>query len=330
MKYIFHAAFVCFLAKAACAFLFAQPSPENRSTTMPGTAALTSFPATNDTCTSLQEQSARLISQLNYSAATAILQQSLSVCANHQHVLLELAKVQMLSQHFDAALATIHQLLAGDPKNVEALILQGEVLYLDNEDSDAESSLMQAIHAAPKNAEPHYWLGRIYYQDSRLKEAAEQFQEALKLNPDAYKAYDGLALCYENMGDIRLTVQSYMNGLALVYKDHPHYDVIYADFAELLLKYGENHKAFTLASEAASRNPHEPRNFFLAGKALEQDGKLVESVQWLKQSAKMDPLYPDPHYLLARIYRRLGETDRASQESHTFEKLFQAAPQVRR
>lgn len=244
--------------------------------------------------------------------------------------MLELAKAQMLSQQFDAALASLHLLLADDPANVEAFITQGQVFYFINRDSEAESSLMQAIHIAPTDAEPHYWLGRIYYSDSRLQEAMAQFQEALKLNPDAYKAYDGLALCHENKGDMRLAVQTYMDGIALVYKKHPHYDVIYADFAEFLLRYGDSQKAFSAAAEAATRNPHEPRNFFLAGKAAEQAGKYDVSIRWLTKAVELDPVYPDPHYLLARIYRRTGNMKAAAEESSKFEALSAKAPQVRR
>jgi tetratricopeptide (TPR) repeat protein len=278
----------------------------------------------------LQERSTQLIEQRSYSEAADKLQRSLTVCSNHEQVLLELAKAQMLSLQFDAALASLHQLLADDPANVQAFITQGQVFYFINKDSDAESSLMQAIHIVPRDAEPHYWLGRIYYSDSRLEEATGQFQEALKLNPDAYKAYDGLALCYENKGDMRLTVQTYMNGIALVYKNHPHYDVIYADFAEFLLKYGDSQKAFSVAGEAATRNPLEPRNFFLAGKAAEQAGKYDVSIRWLTKAAELDPTYPDPHYLLARIYRRTGDIKASAEESTKFQALLAKAPQVRR
>jgi tetratricopeptide (TPR) repeat protein len=330
MKYLCRAAFLCFLVKAAWFSLIAQSLPQDRLPEAPSTTIQSDLPASKDTCASLQEQSTQLIAQRNYSGAAATLQKSLAVCSNHQQVLLELAKAQMLSQQFDAALASLHLLLADDPVNVEAFITQGQVFYFINKDSDAESSLMQAIHIAPTDAEPHYWLGRIYYSDSRLQEATGQFQEALKLNPEAYKAYDGLALCYENKSDMRLTVQTYMDGIALVYKNHPHYDVIYADFAEFLLRYGDSQKAFSAAGEAATRNPHEPRNFFLAGKAAEQAGKYDVSIRWLTNAVELDPTYPDPHYLLARIYRRTGNMKAAAEESDKFEALSAQAPQVRR
>jgi tetratricopeptide (TPR) repeat protein len=316
--------------EAAWCSLSAQSSQQDGLATPPTVASQTDTRITMDTCDSLQEQSAQFASKWNYPAAATTLQKALSVCSNHKQVLLTLAKAQMLAQQFSPALDSLHLLLVEDPKNIEALIVQGEVFYLLNKDSDAESSIVKAIHIAPEDADPHYWLGRIYYEDSRLQEATEQFQEALKLNHDAYRAYDGLALCYENVGDIRSTVQTYMQGIALVYKDHPNYDVIYADFAEFLLRYGENQKAFSLAAEAATRNPYQPRNFFLAGKASEETGKYDVSIRWLTKAAEMDPTYPDPHYLLARIYRRTGNIKAAASESSIFQALSAKAPQVRR
>ncbi len=322
--------FLLFSMTAAWFPLFGQTLQEKKLTIALIAATPAGIPAVKDACAALHEQSVRLIAQKRYSEVTGVLQKALSVCPNRKEVLLGLAKAQMLSQQFDAAISSLHVLLAEDPANADALMTQGEVLYLINKDSEAAASLRHAIQVAPRNAEPHYLLGRLYYAQSNLKEATKQFQEALKLDANAYKAYDGLGLCYGNIGDITLAAQNYMEGIALVYKDHPHYDVIYADFAKFLLRYGENRKAFNLAAEAVVRNPQRPRNFFLAGKALEQAGYLNESVHWLGKSAEMDPSYPDPHYILARIYRKLGKRDQANQESTTFEKLSEKAPTVRR
>jgi tetratricopeptide (TPR) repeat protein len=283
-----------------------------------------------DPCETLQAQSQQFAASWKYSSAATALQQALSVCSHPETLLLPLAREQMLAQQFNPALASLQRLLADEPKNIDAYITQGEILYLLNKDSDAQASLLQAIQIAPKNPDPHYWLGRIYYEDSRLQDAIAQFQEALKLSTDAYKAYDGLALCYENLGDIRLTVETYMKGLAVVDKGYPTYDVIYADFSEFLLRYGEDKKAFSLAAEAATRNPRQPRNFFLAGKAAEEEGQYDVSIRWLTRAAEIDPTYPDPHYLLARIYQRTGDRKSAVKESLRFQELSKDAPQVRR
>lgn len=277
--------------------------------------------AVNDGCLALYEQNSHLIAQKQYAALADNLRQSLSACSNRVELLLVLAKAEMLSKQFNSSLSTLRLLLSENPSNTDALITEGEVLYLQGDQVGAVELLKQAIQLRPANVEPHYVLGRLYYAGSNVEKATEQFQEVLKLDPGDYKAYDGLALCYENSAKLALAADTYMKGIALVYQDHPHYDVIYADFGELMLRYGVTHKAFDLAVEASTRNPGEPRNMLLAGRALYEAGQLQESVKWLERASEINPAYAEPHYFLARVYRRLGRMDEAKQESAAFERL---------
>jgi tetratricopeptide (TPR) repeat protein len=289
-------------------------------------------PETNtpQTCTVLHQQSAAELASRNYRDAVSTLRQAVSVCPNRREVLLALAKAEMLSQQFDASASTLHELLADNSRDAAALTILGELDYLLGKMPDAVTALEAASAAAPQASEPHYILGRVYYQQSNTQLAKTQFELALHLDPDAYRAYDGLALCYENLGDTGAAANTYMKGIAAVYKAHPDYDVIYADFAELMLRFHESQKAFDLAAEAASRNPHAPRNFLLAGQALEQSARYPESLRWLNHAAQMDPTYPDPHLQMARIYRRLGDPSKAQREADIFRKLTALAPQPRR
>ena len=134
------------------------------------------------------------------------------------------------------------------------------------------------------------------------------FAARSRLDPGAYKAWDNLGLATEALGDPAQAQQHYLKALALVHKDHPRYDVVYANFADLLIKLGNYQRAFDLAVEAAQRNPDEPRNFFLAGKALVQLGRADISVRWLERAIALNPDYPEPHYVLSQVYRRLGRT----------------------
>jgi tetratricopeptide (TPR) repeat protein len=302
---------------------------------MPEIQAQHAAPSINDptqetTCAVLRKQSAQAISGRDYAAAAILLREASPVCADQAEVLIELAKTEMLSKQFEASANTLNTLLTRNSHNVEALIVQGELFYLIGKSSDAVASLSRAIATAPDRADPHYLLGRIYYERSDALRAKAQFQTALQLDSNTYKAYDGLALCYENLGDTGRAAQTYMRGIEAVYKAHPDYDVVYADFAELMLRFNENQKAFDLAGEAVQRNPHSARNYLLAGRALKQAAKYQDSLRWLQRAAQMDPTYPDPHFQLARVYRKLGELAKAKQEANLFQKLSAQAPSVRR
>jgi tetratricopeptide (TPR) repeat protein len=98
----------------------------------------------------------------------------------------------------------------------------------------------------------------------------------------------------------------------------------------MLIKQGNYPRAFDLAAEAAQRNPDEPRNFFLAGKALVQLGRDDVSVKWLEQAAALNPDYPEPYYVLAQVYRRLGRTEDAARALKAFQAANARTPRERR
>jgi predicted Zn-dependent protease len=60
------------------------------------------------------------------------------------------------------------------------------------------------------------------------------------------------------------------------------------------------------------------------GALLEQQDHLNEAVVALKHAAASDPAYADPHYALARIYRRQGKVEAATQALATFQRLHDA------
>jgi tetratricopeptide (TPR) repeat protein len=243
---------------------------------------------------------------------------------------MDLAQAQFLARQFPATRETLEKLLVKDPRNVAALKLKADTQYLSGEDQAAEQTLQTAIEIDPAHEEAVYALGRIYYQQSRYDAAIRQFQQVLKLNPKSYKAYDNLGLAYEGLNENSRAIQYYLKALELVHKDHPEYDWAYGNLANLMLKLGDYRKAFDLAAEAAKRNPSSPRNFFLGGKALFKLEKLDLVEKWLRGSMDLDPLYPEPRYLLAQVLRKQGRIDEAHGELKRFQEAAAGTPRVRR
>ena len=322
------------VASLLCSSLLAfgqMPAAEQRLTPQAsGNIVDSSSGPRGERCNELLRQSETAIGKEAFSPAATLARRALQACPDGTRPLLLLARAQMLSHEFASAEQSLSRLLAKDPHYVAALILLGQVQYLDNHDSDAAASFQKAIAAEPDKPDPHYWLGRLHYQDGQIPQAIGEFQTALRVDAAYYKAYDGLGLCYEAMGENGHAADAYLKAIELVHKDHPDYDTAYADFAELLLKVGKAQQAFDLASEAAKRDPRAPRNFFLAGKALEQQDQDDAALRWLLKAAQMDPGYPEPHYLLARIYHKKGKVDVANREAAEFKELSARAPKIRR
>ena len=294
------------------------------------TVALLAVLAIGEDCQQSQARARHAYEDRRYAEAARHFTSAIAACGTTSPLLLALGQAQLLSQRPADALASLDRVPADDPEYVQALKVKAKALYLLGRDPDAVETLQRAARRAPADAEIPYDLGRMYYQQGKHASAAEALDRATALDPRAYKAWDALGLAREALGDVEQAQQDYLKAIALVHTDHPRYDVVYANFADLMLKRGDYQRAFDLAAEAAGRNPNDARNLFLAGKALVQMGRSSLSVPWFEQAIALDPDYPEAHYQLFQVYRRLGRAADAERELNAFRAAAARAPKVRR
>ncbi|HZT39900.1 MAG TPA: tetratricopeptide repeat protein [Bryobacteraceae bacterium] len=290
-------------------------------------AFLSAFTAGQE-CQALVDRGAQAYQNRQFSGAAKDFTQALDLCpaSERKALLLNLGQAQLMARQFTAALKTLHRLLTVDPRNSAALKLAADAYYFSGDDRAAERSLLDAIQVDPRDHEAMYKLGRMYYQQSRYQEARDQFLKAIRFEAGSYRAYDNLGLCYEALNEPEKAMSSFLKAIELVHNDHPDYDWAYANLANFLINRGEYRRAFDLAVEAARRNPHSPRNFYLGAKALSKLDQWETSVRWLKRSIELDPEYPEPHYLLGKVYSRQGKTQEARQEFDIFKELRGKTP----
>ena len=281
-------------------------------------------------CQQAQTLARQAYGERRYDEAATHFAHAVTACGVSAPLLVALGQAQLLAQRPADAIESLARIRSDSPVWVPALKVKAKALYLLARDVEAEDTLKRAWTRAPMDAEIPYSLGRIYYQQSRHAEAAEMFRRATAMDARDYKAWDNLGLASEALGDVAQAQQHYLKAISLVYKDHPEYDVVYANFADLLIKLGNFPRAFDLAAEAAQRNPGEPRNFFLAGKALVQLERNDLSVRWFEQAIALNADYPEPHYLLSQVYRRLGRAADAERMLKSFQAAAARAPKQRR
>ena len=292
--------------------------------------ALLAVLALGDDCEQSQAHGRRAYEERRYAEAARHFTSAITACGTSSPLLLALAQAQLLSQRPADALAALDRIPADDPQYVQALKVKAKALYLLGRDPDAIETLQRAAMRAPADAEIPYDLGRMYYQQGKHASAAEALGRATALDPRAYKAWDALGLACEALGDVEQAQQDYLKAIALVHTDHPQYDVVYANFADLMLRRGDYQRAFDLAAEAAERNPNDARNLFLTGKALVHLGRSDLSVPWFEQAIALDPDYPEAHYQLFQVYRRLGRAADAERELNAFRAAAARTPKLRR
>jgi tetratricopeptide (TPR) repeat protein len=286
--------------------------------------------ASGQDCQEATSQARQAYDERHYDQAARHFARAVTECGPSAPLFLALGQSQLLAQQPADAIATLDRIPDKDPDYVPALKVKARALYLLARDPEAEETLRRAAARAPSDAEIPYNLGRIYYQLGRHAEAADLFRRAIALDPGEYRAWDNLGLASEALGDVAQAQQHYLKAIALVHKDHPRYDVVYANFADLLIKLGNLQRAFDLSVEAAERNPNEPRNFFLAGKALVQLGRIDLSLRWFEQAIALNADYSEAHYQLSQAYRSLGRAADADRALKSFREAAARAPKGRR
>jgi tetratricopeptide (TPR) repeat protein len=242
----------------------------------------------------------------------------------------ELANAYFMAQRFPEARAEYERVLKLDAAEPSALKLKGNTEYLMGDYEQSESTFIGLLEKHPDDEEAAYMLGRIYYMQGRIEHAAGQFQRVLKLNPQSYKAYDNLGLCFQARGETELAARHFLTAIKLVDKDHPDYDSAYANLADLLLENSDFEKAFAAASKAADRNPYAARNFYLGGKALYKMQKTDLCLNWLQRSVALDQNYPEPLYLLSKVYAELGQEEKRKEMLALFREVKARVPRTRR
>lgn len=265
-----------------------------------------------------------------FQQAIAAAQQYVELEPNSAAGRLTLGNAYFMAQRFPEALKEAEAVLKTEPGQAAALKLKGNAEYLSGRLDDALNSFFTLLDKHPEDEDGAYMLGRIYYQEGRIDYAIGQFQRVLRINPKSYKAYDNLGLCYEARGDTEMAIRHFLTAIKLVEKDHPDYDWAYANLANVLVDKGDAETAFAAASKAADRNPYSARNFYLGGKALWKLGKTDLCLNWLERSVALDPNYPEPLYLLARVYSQLKQDDKAKAALAKFQKLKATAPRQRK
>jgi tetratricopeptide (TPR) repeat protein len=243
---------------------------------------------------------------------------------------LALANAYFMAQRFPEARPEYERVLKLDANEPTALKLKGTVEYLTGDFDRSESTFIGLLEKHPNDEDAPYMLGRIYYMQGRIDHAAGQFQRVLKINPQSYKAYDNLGLCYQARGETELATRYFLTAIKMVDKDHPDYDSPYANLADLMLENNDFEKAFAAASKAADRNPYGARNFYLGGKALCKLQKMDLCMNWLQRSVALDKNYPEPLYLLSKVYAQMGLEQKGKETLEMFREVKAKAPQVRR
>jgi tetratricopeptide (TPR) repeat protein len=194
-----------------------------------------------------------------------------------------------------------------------------------NRRSWARSELDKLLLAHPDNALYSYWLARIDYDDQRYSEAIARLQRIVELDPNMVRSHDLLGLCYDYTGHFDQALASFGRAVELNRVQAKPSPWPPLDMAVTQMELNQLANAEKGLREAISYNPKLPQAQYQLGRVLDKEGKVEQAIQALKTSAALDAAYADPHYLLGRMYQKIGKNDLAKTEILQFQRLKQAA-----
>ena len=173
----------------------------------------------------------------------------------------------------------------------------------------AFKSLAQFQQLAPDSVESHVLLGDIYSQLERFDDAQAEFGKALAIAPNDPAAMLGLASAYFDNNNMEKAMEIARSALARSPND-PELNLI---MAEAMLSRHELDEVEPYLEKSLHGKPQMlPHVHALIGRVYAETGRTQAAIDQLKLGASSDK-DGSIQYLLARLYRKLGDTKDASQ-----------------
>jgi tetratricopeptide (TPR) repeat protein len=185
----------------------------------------------------------------------------------------------------------------------------------------AHPEIETLAQVSPRNPLYPYWQGRLAYDRQDMVTATSQFQKAISLDADFMKAYDNLGLSLEGGGQFEQAIEQYRHAVQLNRERKLNSAWPTLDLGALLVKLDRLEEAKPLLKESLQYDPDFAQAHFELGILMEKNNEMPSAVEELSRATALDQSDPQPHYVLARVYRRAGNQEQAQRELQIFQSL---------
>lgn len=213
-----------------------------------------------------------------------------------------------------------------NPASLDLLLSLGNLLVVMNDAPLAVKYLKRAVELAPNDAEAHYLLGEAHERNRHLNAALKENLIAIQLNPSYAEAYGRVGLYYVKLTRYK-EARKYLEKAMALNPAESHYRWALGDAYFYDLSVPDRYdKAIALYEKALKLDPNNTNALYSMGMALSRRGRkedLRRAIPYLERFARLVPEGPEeiqPYYLLAEVYRRLGDQKRAKKYLALFQK----------
>jgi tetratricopeptide (TPR) repeat protein len=220
------------------------------------------------------------------------LQKAIQLAPREEAYVFDLAYVLLVHQNFDVAVQLLESARKIFAQSAQLELALGIANYGQRKFPEAVDVFLRTAELAPEIEQPYVFLGRIIsHGEGRLGEITDKFASFAKANPRNYLGY-------------------FLQAKGLLAQMGPSPSGELAAEAEKLLR-----KSIALNSSFWESE-------FELGVLLESKKDFAAAARNLKRAVQLNPKAPAPHYRLARVYDRLGNSEAAQAERALHEKLI--------
>jgi tetratricopeptide (TPR) repeat protein len=203
------------------------------------------------------------------------------------------------------------------PENPKVLVLRVRVLQRAGQQQAALQMAQKASGLAPKWDEPFYLAGISCYFLRHYTEARQSLVRAFELNPRSATAVFMAALASANEGEPREAERHLRRAIAL----QPDNARFHCHLGILLMRENEYAKAEESLKKAAQLKPEYALPHYELGKLSVYSKQWKDARQEFESTIAADPGFTSAYYHLARVYTRLGESEKSERVLADFKRL---------
>jgi len=246
---------------------------------------LLAAPAQTATAGSHERQGRAYEAQGDLEKAAAEYDQALQLSPYEETYYFEAAHVRLLRQEFEGAVKVLERGCKVFDKSAQLALALGVAYYGQRRFPEAAGAFLRTIDIAPEVQQPYVFLSKMLEQTpDRMSEITAKFQSWAAANPN-----DALA------------------------------QFVYAK--GLLVSGGDQVKAEQSLRTSIRLKGDQWESHYELGVLLEKQRKFSEAAGELERSVAINASQADVHYHLSRVYDRLGESDKASEQREIHKRL---------
>ena len=258
-----------------------------------------------------------LVVQRQYSRADKIEHQLLVSSDDPAATCFQIGQIYFDHEDWQRSAAFLEQSLRLKGTNDKAHQLLGLDWRELHRPDNAETELLEAAKENPSNRVNAYLAGHQLLLNGKFDVALQYLYSALDWKPLQSQVLQALALAQARLGNYGLAESYYRKAVdSAQASEDDHYSALINLSTLLLLGHDSPslEEGLSCARQAERLRPDSPEARFLAGKALFKLGRLGEASPELARSVKLNPKDSKTHFLLAKIYDKLGQPDWARKE----------------